>query len=128
MNLMIKEKYNLEDFKLEIFNIKGKIFEEYSNVIMGYMFHFTLGNDSIESSQTSTLSLKFHWSYKIIDSLENLKIKIDMIKDKLLEINNLSEGIDQFAYINLFIIEENNQYKLVISSDTFDISKLLKLE
>lgn len=128
MSYILEKKSKVIDYYLELFSIQGNVFSEYQNVTKGYMFHFSL-KDSNDLLDNFVFSLSNHWKYEMRGSLDELKIKLEEFKDKLLNVNtDKYKDIDQFAYINLFIIFENNEYKLVISSDTFDVSKLIKID
>ena len=127
MSYILEKKSKVLDYYLELFSIQGNVFSEYSNVTKGYMFHFSL-KDSNDLLDNFVFSLSNHWKCEMRGSLDELKIKLEEFKDKLLNVNtDKYKDIDQFAYINLFIIFQNNEHKLVISSDTFDVSKLIKI-
>lgn len=129
MKLILEKKFENSNLKLEVFNIEGKIFKDYPNVIEGSIFHFTLGKSLRNTiSANYQFTIDFHWKHKITGSLDELKIKLENFKKELLNIDeNISNDIDQFGYINLFIIDNSKDYSLIISSDTFDVSKLISL-
>ena len=130
MNFTSREQYEVLSYPLEVCGIQGDIFENYPEVIKGYMFHFSLGDSLLDYVENDfKFPLGYHWKKSITGSLDELKIKLEVFKQALLTINeNHYEGLDQFASINLFIISKDNQYQLVITSDTFDISKMINLE
>lgn len=133
MNLTSREQFEILNYPLEVCGIQGNIFENYPEVIKGYIFHFSLGDSLLDYVDYLENEFKFplayHWKKSITGSLDELKIKLEVFKQALLTINeNHYEGLDKFAFINIFIISKDNQYQLVITSDTFDISKMINLE
>lgn len=120
-------KEQFPSLQLEIFNIEGKVFQDCSNVVLGYIFHFTIGKE-LHLDSIKDLSTNGHWKYEFNDSLENLKKKLNKLKKELLfNSSKLLNEFDQFAYINLFIVQIDSQYKLLVTSDIFDVSKIILL-
>jgi len=130
MKIMSNELFKVLAYNVNLLNVKGDVFNGYPDVISGYIFHYTVGNPLIISDESNfKFHIDFDWKKEISGSLEELQIKLEKFKNELLVINkNLYDNIDQFASINLFIVHENNQYELIISSDTFDVSELINLD
>lgn len=130
MHFLSREEHNVLEYQLELFGIQGDFFQNYADVVNGYLFHFTLGSSIMTWDQPDfKFSLEFHWKHEIFGNLEDLQAKLEAFKQALLVVDSkVYEDIDQFAYIHLFIVPKDNQYQLVISSDTFNISKIINLK
>lgn len=125
MIFIFKESLFVEDYSLNLFTIHGKAFINFPEVLKGYMFNFTLEKNQLVTN--TALSISYHSKYKIVDSLEVLKEKLEFLKETILKFNkSQTKYIDQFSYINAFIFYENKKYTLCLSSDTFDLLPLLK--
>lgn len=114
---------------LEVVNIRGNVFENYPPVTKGYLFHFS-ASESIIHTNHFYFSIEYHWKHTFFGSFEKLKKAMEDIKEQLLlKKHILYENTDMFSYVHLFITEsENKQYQLLITSDTFDISKIIDLD
>jgi hypothetical protein len=135
MNAIYNGTHEVFNIKTSVFSIDGEFFQDYPSVIKGYLFHFTF-SDRIHTFDDPNFRFYIgdHWKYEINGSLEFLEHKLENLKNEffkhgLLNINkDIYDAIDQFGYVNFFIIPKDEQYQLIVSSDTFDISKLIDLE
>lgn len=127
MALLSKQRFNIFDYHVEVVKIQGDLFENYATVVSGYVFHFSL-SDSIVMSENSRFSIELDSKQTIISSLEELEVKLEKYKAALLNIDKKTyEDIDQYAYIYLFIVPKDEQYQLIVASETFDVSQLINL-
>lgn len=127
MALLSKQRFNIFDYHLEVVKIQGDLVENYATVVSGYVFHFSL-SDSIVMSENSRFSIELDSKQTIIGSLEELEVKLEKYKAALLDIDEKTcEYIDQYAYIYLFIVPKDEQYQLIVASETFDVSQLINL-
>ncbi len=118
--------------QLEVLNFKGDSFVEFPTVKNGIVYHFTL-KDSIMNwiDDDYRFNLKFHTKHSILGELNSLQEKLNNFHEEILKHKDvLHNETDQFSYIFNFIIfnNEKNSYELILSSDTFDLSKLLDIK
>lgn len=133
MHFLSNEIFNFTpQSQLEVLNFKGDSFIDFPEVEHGIVYHFTL-KDSIMNwiDDDYRFNLKFHLKHSIFGKLELLKEKLNQFNEALLtQKDELYNHTDQFAYIFNFIIynKEEQSYELILSSDTFDKSKVLDIK
>lgn len=127
MTILTNQEFKISDFTLEVLNVEGKILRDYPDVVSGYVFHFTLGANKI-GYEDIQLFIEYDWKHTITGSLESLTAKLENFKEQLLSVHpDVYETIDQFGNITLCIMDQDNTHQLLISSDTFDVSKIIDL-
>lgn len=127
MSLILEQRMRVFDLNWELYRVNGDTVKEYSKIIKGYLLHLTLSDRSLKHNDV--LSINHYWKTEIKGSFENLIEKLESLKKELSNIKSeVFEDIDQFCYVHLFIVEQNNEYKLIVASDTYDVSKLINLD
>lgn len=118
--------------QLETLHFNGDSFIDFPTVEHGIVYHFTL-KDSIMNwiDDDYRFNLKFHTKHSIFGEFNSLKEKLNEFHEEILKHKDvLHNETDQFSYIFNFIIfnNEKHSYELILSSDTFDLSKFLDIK
>ena len=133
MHFLSNEIFNFTpQSQLEVLNFKGDSFIDFPEVEHGIVYHFTL-KDSIMNwiDDDYRFNLKFHLKHSIFGTLDALKEKLHHFHQEILRQKDaLHDDTDQFAYIFNFIVynQEKQSYELILSSDSFDLSKVLDIK
>lgn len=127
MRLTSTHTFKIQDYQLEIFPIQDNVINTYPAVEKGYLLHFYLGEHSINNWEDNDFKFSLEHDLKIIipGLLPSLEKKMNEFKDNLLlSRESLVDNLDQFGYIFMFIVKQDNIYQLVISSDSIGLDQL----
>lgn len=127
MSMYSQEVFDLEDYSLEVLDMKNDMVDKYALIEKGYLFHFYLGENSItKAKETNTkFSLDYNWKISLPGNLDNLKTRLDRFKHNLINDRaQLVNDLDQFGFLFLFVVKSENMYELIISSDDFSFDTI----
>lgn len=130
MRFISTESFKVKDYQLEVLDIDQDVIQNFPRVEKGYLFHFFLGEHSITNWEDNDFKFSLEYDVKIIipGNLQSLETSLHKFKQKVIEQKDtLTEHLDQFGYLFMFIVKENNIYQLVISSDSIGLDTLSSL-
>lgn len=129
MDLLSIENLRVNDFNLEVVGVKNEAIKNYPPLHKGYVFHFFVGDGAISTFNDDSfkMSLDFSWKFSFPGPLNKLEERLESFKNSFIQNKDLFyEDVDQFGYLVMFIVQHNNIYELVISSESFGIDKVIK--
>lgn len=127
MHIVSNESFKVQDYQLEVLDIKEDVIKDFNFIEKGYLFHFFLGDHSITHWEDNDFKFNLEYDVKIVipGNLHSLDARLENFKRKIIDNKeNLVKDLDQFGYLFMFIVKQNNIYQLVISSDSIGFDTL----
>lgn len=130
MRLTSTESFKVQDYQLEIVPIQDNLIQTYPSIDKGYLFHFYLGQNSINNWEDNDFKFSLDYDVKIIvpGIKALLEQRLDSFKNQIIsKRESLIQDLDQFGYLFMFIVKQDDIHQLVISSDSFGLDSLANI-